>query len=197
MNSTAQHMAAMTATEYTTDPNAYIELRGDVCFMHAIWNFTEFGGALRPVAVFPTDDTFMIGTDDGAGAYYSGCYSRANRFIIIDTAAAVRSATSGMGYTLYRNMAEVMLHEMVHQWCHENGIQDTEADGTHNERFRDAARAHGLVCHMGTMGYNQTHVRKGHWAPFYKMAKLAPTNLARRMRTTHMGADVEAIVNAD
>lgn len=34
----------------------------------------------------------------------------------------------------------IMLHEMIHQYCHENGIDDSG----HNQNFMDAAKEHGL-----------------------------------------------------
>ena len=38
-------------------------------------------------------------------------------------------------------LAETMLHEMVHQYCHENGINDEN----HNDAFIEAEDAHGMV----------------------------------------------------
>lgn len=40
---------------------------------------------------------------------------------------------------------DTILHEMVHLYCHVNGIQDTSRGGTfHNKRFKAAAEAHGF-----------------------------------------------------
>lgn len=39
-----------------------------------------------------------------------------------------------------RAAATVMLHEMAHQYCYENGIPDT----VHGEEWKAVARAHGL-----------------------------------------------------
>ena len=61
--------------------------------------------------------------------------------------------------TLARPIEEVsatMLHEMVHYYNFENGIQDCSRGGTyHNRRFRDAAVTHGL---------NVSHHEKYGWA---------------------------------
>lgn len=38
----------------------------------------------------------------------------------------------------------VLLHEMIHQYCHEKGIKDTEEDGTHLPIFEDIACKFGL-----------------------------------------------------
>lgn len=50
--------------------------------------------------------------------------------------------------TLARPIEEVvatMLHEMVHQYCEENGIKDTSRQGVyHNKRFRDEAEKRDL-----------------------------------------------------
>ena len=51
--------------------------------------------------------------------------------------------------TLSRPIEEVaatLLHEMVHYYDYENGIQDCSRGNTyHNRRFRDSAEQHGLV----------------------------------------------------
>lgn len=44
------------------------------------------------------------------------------------------------------NVTATLLHEMVHYWNYQNGIQDTSRGGTyHNRRFKEAAEARGLV----------------------------------------------------
>lgn len=63
--------------------------------------------------------------------------------------------------TLARPIEEVaatLLHEMVHYWNCENGIQDCSRGGTyHNRRFKDAAEAHGLtVQHSDKYGWSHT-----------------------------------------
>lgn len=60
--------------------------------------------------------------------------------------------------TLGRPIEEVsatMLHEMVHYYNFENGIQDCSRGGTyHNRRFKESAEAHGLtVAHHEKYGW--------------------------------------------
>lgn len=60
-----------------------------------------------------------------------------------------------------RPLEEVMatlVHEMVHQWCAEQEIQDTSRGNTyHNKRFRDAAISRGLLIeHHATYGWSRT-----------------------------------------
>lgn len=44
------------------------------------------------------------------------------------------------------NVVATLVHEMVHQYCHEEGIKDTSRGGTyHNKRFRDEASRRGLI----------------------------------------------------
>ena len=38
-----------------------------------------------------------------------------------------------------------LLHEMIHQFCHENNIVDAK-DGLHTENFLEVAETHGLMC---------------------------------------------------
>lgn len=178
-----EYLHALTETKYTTDPDTYRTLVHDVRQMWDIWNRTEFGGKLQQVAVWPTDDTLCIGVDGERDTKICGCYIDSLRLIMLDTTANILDARSGLGGTLYHHLAETLLHEMIHQWCHERGIVETEKDGTHNLAFRDESRKHGLIAHIGTAGWNCTHVRKGHWKPFYD---LAPRDLAHRMRTSRV-----------
>lgn len=46
----------------------------------------------------------------------------------------------------YDEVAETMLHEMVHLYDFENGVKDTSRGWTyHNKRYKEAAEAHGLI----------------------------------------------------
>ena len=63
--------------------------------------------------------------------------------------------------TLARPIEEVtatLLHEMVHYYNYELGIQDCSRGNTyHNRRFKDAAEAHGLcVTHSDKYGWSHT-----------------------------------------
>lgn len=63
--------------------------------------------------------------------------------------------------TLSRPIEEVaatLLHEMVHYFNYEQGIQDCSRGNTyHNRRFKDAAEAHGLlVQHSDKYGWSHT-----------------------------------------
>ena len=63
--------------------------------------------------------------------------------------------------TLARPIEEVaatLLHEMVHYWNYENGIQDCSRGNTyHNKNFKAAAEAHGLnVEHSDKYGWSHT-----------------------------------------
>lgn len=63
--------------------------------------------------------------------------------------------------TLSRPIEEVaatLLHEMVHYYNYENGVQDCSRGNTyHNRKFKDAAEAHGLtVQHSERYGWSHT-----------------------------------------
>ena len=60
-----------------------------------------------------------------------------------------------------RNLPEVMctlLHEMVHQYCEENGIKDTSRGNTyHNKKFKAECEKRGLIVkHDRSVGYGIT-----------------------------------------
>ena len=50
---------------------------------------------------------------------------------------------------------DTMLHEMVHLYCRENGIQECSRGGTyHNNKFKELAEKVGLECFKGKNGWN-------------------------------------------
>lgn len=63
--------------------------------------------------------------------------------------------------TLARPIEEVaatLLHEMVHYWNYQNGVQDCSRGNTyHNRRFKEAAESRGLiVSHSDKYGWSHT-----------------------------------------
>ena len=56
------------------------------------------------------------------------------------------------------NVCATLLHEMVHYYCHVNGIKDTSRGNTyHNKRFKEIAESHGLtVNHHEKYGWTIT-----------------------------------------
>jgi hypothetical protein len=57
----------------------------------------------------------------------------------------------------FPEVAETLLHEMVHLYNLQNGIKDTSRGGTyHNGKFKDTAEKFGLICEKGKSGWNRT-----------------------------------------
>lgn len=56
------------------------------------------------------------------------------------------------------NVCATLLHEMVHYYCHVNGIKDTSRGNTyHNKRFKEIAESHGLIVdHDEKYGWTMT-----------------------------------------
>ena len=56
------------------------------------------------------------------------------------------------------NVVATLLHEMVHYYNYENGVQDCSRGNTyHNKRFKDAAEARGLIItHSDKYGWSHT-----------------------------------------
>lgn len=56
------------------------------------------------------------------------------------------------------NIIATLMHEMVHYWCHTQGIKDTSRGGTyHNKRFKAEAERRGLVVSAAPcIGYSVT-----------------------------------------
>lgn len=67
-----------------------------------------------------------------------------------DTLCKVRSYEISMGAEALKrpiaNIIATLVHEMVHYYCHLQGIQDTSRGGTyHNSRFKDEAEKRALL----------------------------------------------------
>lgn len=78
----------------------------------------------------------------------------------ISKLGATHEINIGAG-TLARPIEEVaatLLHEMVHYFNYENGIQDCSRGNTyHNRKFKEAAEAHGLIVqHSEKYGWSHT-----------------------------------------
>lgn len=58
----------------------------------------------------------------------------------------------------FEDTCSTLIHEMVHLWNLQAGVQDTSRSGTyHNKKFKDAAEAHGLVVEKTEKhGYSKT-----------------------------------------
>ena len=63
-----------------------------------------------------------------------------------ETAYEMNIAAEAVGQELEEIM-DTLLHEMVHLYCRENGIQEVSRGGTyHNKKFKELAEGVGLVC---------------------------------------------------
>ena len=83
-----------------------------------------------------------------------------NKDTWVSTLGGTHEINIGAG-TLARPIEDVcatMLHEMIHLFNHESGIQDCSRGNTyHNKRFKQAAESHGLsVEHSDKYGWSHT-----------------------------------------
>jgi len=62
----------------------------------------------------------------------------------------------------FEQVAETLLHEMVHLYNLQIGVQDTSRSGTyHNKKFKEAAEQHGLIAESsGKYGYSSTKLNE-------------------------------------
>jgi hypothetical protein len=75
----------------------------------------------------------------------------------------------------------ILLHELVHLWCSDNGIQDSSSKSQyHNRKFRDAAEQHGLKAEIRKpYGYVNTSL-KPETLDFIRTLDLTAFDLYRR-----------------
>lgn len=107
---------------------------------HRALNRKLFAGELKEVLLYAdfvdgTDggiiSAFMCGENGHNCIFMTGLYEN-----MIERFATVK------GQTLF--CVVVLLHEMIHQYCYEHGI-DGKEHADHGERFKEIAAAHGLV----------------------------------------------------
>lgn len=104
-------------------------------FWHAELNRTFFDGELEPALVH-IDTEWEQDDNEPPLAIFCG---RLNPFLI-----TFYCDPSDMKEI---EALEVLLHEMVHQYCAEHGIEDMDDSGEHSSEFYRAASMHGLVYH--------------------------------------------------
>lgn len=105
-------------------------------------------------------------------------------------ADALPAGTRG-GKPRFYWMCEELLHEMVHQHCQVNGIDECDPETQwHNERFRDEAEAHGLRSSFfeDMNGWQRTEFADETVAKLYEAlpADLRKALLNKKMREYHV-----------
>jgi len=112
---------------------------------------------------------------------------------IVDGYFDTESALIGLNTIMHMNyddpenkLLETVAHELVHYWCHHQGIADVEERCSeltgkevlfHNAEFKKAAEKHGLRCRFGVEGFSRTELTDEAWARIRKECAL--TNFLR------------------
>lgn len=163
----------------------------DLNTMYAALNDKLFDGKLTPAVI-------TVIPDNTKGAY--GWYTLAKAWKTDDMDDKLKDEQFKQGYCeinlcaehLSRPLVEVvgtLLHEMCHQYNHENGIKDTSRGGWyHNEAYRKAAEEHGLtVTKDGKYGYCRTALTEdlAKWAEEnFKKFDLCRRTLTKKQKKT-------------
>lgn len=84
------------------------------------------------------------------------------------------------------NTIATLLHEMVHQYCFENDIQDTSRGGTyHNKKFAEEAEKRGLIIEQAPkIGWSKT-------TPSAELVEFVKKKWKREI-SLHRAAEIEA-----
>lgn len=106
---------------------------------HRALNRRLFGGELKEVLLYAD---FVDGTDGGILGGFGCDSSREWIFMTGLYEKWIERFATVKGQTLF--CVIVLLHEMIHQYCYEHGI-DGKEHADHGERFKEIAAAHGLV----------------------------------------------------
>ena len=57
------------------------------------------------------------------------------------------------------NVIVTLMHEMIHYWCHSQGIKDTSRGNTyHNKRFKEEAEKRGLIITSAPLILSLIHI---------------------------------------
>lgn len=107
---------------------------------HRSLNRRLFAGELKEVLLYAD---FVDGTDGGIiSAFMCGENGHNCIFMTGLYEKWIERFATVKGQTLF--CVIVLLHEMIHQYCYEHGI-DGKEHADHGERFKRIAAAHGLV----------------------------------------------------
>lgn len=133
--------------------------------LYTALNFKLYGGELPQVVITIQSDTTSCGAY-GWATVQKAWYKDINFSAGMPTKEELEAATGYREINLcaehmnrgFKAVAETLIHEMAHIYAKENGIKDTSRRGTyHNEKYRDIAEAHGLVCtKTDKYGYSET-----------------------------------------
>ena len=83
---------------------------------------------------------FMFRKTNRSAGYYKATWGYARLKHIINISRAYVDKLE------FEDLAEILLHEMLHLWFDINGIKDIYSNGTHNWRFRLLAYRLGIPC---------------------------------------------------
>ena len=106
---------------------------------HRALNRRLFGGELKEVLLYAD---FVDGTAEGVFSGFGCDSSREWIFMTGLFENMIERFATVKGQKLF--CAIVLMHEMIHQYCYEHGI-DGKEHADHGERFKEIAAAHGLV----------------------------------------------------
>lgn len=102
-------------------------------YWHSRFNYMFFENALEPAIIRVYTDENIEYDEDTQADFIGALDPFAIRFFF--------DVSDSPMFTL-----TVLLHEMVHQYCRENGIEDIDGeDYSHSDDFREAAEEHGLI----------------------------------------------------
>lgn len=99
-------------------------------FFHAEFNYIFFEGKLEPAII----KVATRESDEDEAEFIGMC----EPFLIVFYGDISEESLTEYYLT-------VLLHEMVHQYCRENEIEDITEDFEHSEEFREEAEEHGLT----------------------------------------------------
>lgn len=131
--------------------------------LYTALNVKLYGGALPQVVITIQSDTTSCGAYGWATvnkAWYKDVDFSNGKPENLDGATGYREINLCAEHMArgFKAVAETLIHEMVHIYNGEIGVKDTSRHGTyHNDKYREAAEAHGLVCTKDAKyGYSQT-----------------------------------------
>lgn len=118
-------------------------------------NDAFYGGELEELDIYCDE----YGRDADPGAFLAPVKDRDPQYepaIIVNVSNIAKMVEDDIFGGVCEGILSVMAHEAVHYWCWLNDVEGVDEDGRHNELFRTAALAHGLVCEDRGMGWGVT-----------------------------------------
>lgn len=135
--------------KYRIKKQAYIKV---IKTLYDVINQECFGGELPviPVNIEKINNSYSF---QSAAAFCHYANDKENISLIFDSRTAIFTDF----YVFVGNVMDYLFHEMIHEYCFLNGIQDIDGEQHHNANFKETVEKFGMICWEKDKEYGFNH----------------------------------------